>query len=359
MGKRQFNTDCEGPISRNDNAMELAGHFIPDGEGFFARISRYDDYLSDIARKPGYKAGDTLRLILPFLRAYGATNKGIEEYSARHILLMPGAREALDHISRRMPTFMVSTSYRPYIRSLCKAIGFPLEKAYCTELDIDRYDLKDAEVRRLKEIREEIACLPIVGLPPGATSFNGLPGESREAIRRLDAIFWQEISTMECGKMLSEVNPIGGREKVMAVMDSLKRTGNCLQDVMYVGDSITDVEAFDVIRTGGGLTVSFNGNRYAIRSAEFACISGDAAVLSILAESFLIGGKDAIIRLADDWNLSILRSVVVPRSVSERISRMEVLPVFERISDTNRERLIEQSESFRKSIRGEEAGSLG
>ena len=66
-----FITDCEGPISKNDNAFELTCHFIPDGDRFFTLISRYDDIQADIVKRPGYKPGDTLKLILPFLKAYG------------------------------------------------------------------------------------------------------------------------------------------------------------------------------------------------------------------------------------------------------------------------------------------------
>ena len=49
--KRIFVTDCEGPITKNDNAAELAEAFIPDGGAFFRKISLYDDYLAEIARK--------------------------------------------------------------------------------------------------------------------------------------------------------------------------------------------------------------------------------------------------------------------------------------------------------------------
>jgi len=66
-----YATDCEGPISKNDNAYELCERFLPEGAAFFERVSRYDDYLADVVRKPGYRPGDTLRLILPFLRATG------------------------------------------------------------------------------------------------------------------------------------------------------------------------------------------------------------------------------------------------------------------------------------------------
>ena len=73
MPKRFFATDCEGPISKNDNAMELAGQFLPRGERFFSRVSKYDDFLADVEKRPGYRAGDTLKLILPFFKAFGVT----------------------------------------------------------------------------------------------------------------------------------------------------------------------------------------------------------------------------------------------------------------------------------------------
>ena len=76
---RLFVSDCEGPLSKNDNAFELAANLVPDGGTFFALISKYDDVLADVIQKPCYKAGDTLRLILPFLKAYGATNKQIKD----------------------------------------------------------------------------------------------------------------------------------------------------------------------------------------------------------------------------------------------------------------------------------------
>ncbi len=31
MRKMLYLTDCEGPISKNDNAFELAEHFVPEG----------------------------------------------------------------------------------------------------------------------------------------------------------------------------------------------------------------------------------------------------------------------------------------------------------------------------------------
>ena len=93
MGKKFFVSDCEGPISLNDNAFELSTHFIGDGDKFFKIISRYDDVLADVLKRQGYNAGGTLKLILPFLKAYGATNQNIIEFSNGNVHLISGALE--------------------------------------------------------------------------------------------------------------------------------------------------------------------------------------------------------------------------------------------------------------------------
>ena len=77
-GGRIYVTDCEGPLTRNDNAQEIAERFVPDGAEFFARLSKYDDFLVDVAAKPGYNAGNTLRLIPPFFKAYYVTDEDVE-----------------------------------------------------------------------------------------------------------------------------------------------------------------------------------------------------------------------------------------------------------------------------------------
>jgi predicted HAD superfamily phosphohydrolase len=89
MRKVQLNTDCEGPLALNDNAFELCRDFIkPQGDRFFQQVNRYDDYLAEVAKQPGYQSGNTLKLILPFLKAHGLTNAQIEAFPADS--LMPG-----------------------------------------------------------------------------------------------------------------------------------------------------------------------------------------------------------------------------------------------------------------------------
>jgi energy-converting hydrogenase A subunit R len=358
---RLFITDLEGPISKNDNAFEITAHTIPKGEAFYTLLSRYDDVLVEVVKKPGYKAGDTLRLILPFLKAYGVTNKKIETYSAQNILLLAGADKALQFINSIMPSFIVSTSYEQYVYALCRRINFPTENVYCTKLDLDKYEIEPSEAHRLKEMVKEISRMPRLEIPPDAKSLTDFPHMLRKAVMRLDEIFWDEISRMKIGKVLKEVNPIGGFEKANSVQDAVERTKTDLSNILYVGDSITDVLAFQKVRNEGGLTVSFNGNNYALREAEIAIMSENAIVTAILADVFNKHGKEGVFKLVTEWRSSKLKKYEVDESLQKRLRELypKKLPTVEIISDENREMLSEKSIAFRKSVRGVSIGALG
>src|SRR3989304_2889074 len=154
--KRVFISDCEGPISKNDNAFEFMAHFVPEGDRLLTRISKYDDVLADVVKKPGYNAGDTLKLILPFLKAYVVTDERLREFSAQNLLLIAGCKNTLEHVRRLSDAFIVSTSYEHYIKALCEALSFPFENTYCTRLNINKYVFSEPEKSRLQELAREI-----------------------------------------------------------------------------------------------------------------------------------------------------------------------------------------------------------
>ena len=358
---RLFVSDCEGPISKNDNAFELAVNLVPDGGSFFSLISKYDDVLADIVQKPGYKAGDTLRLILPFLKAYGATNKEIKIFSSKNVLLVPGAKDTLIFVRQLMPSFIVSTSYEHYISSLCDLTGFPFENCYCTSLNLDKYDISEEETKRLQKLKKEIVALPMIDIPKKACSVDDFSQRDQETVNRLDEIFWKEIPNMKSGRMLTDVNPVGGSEKARAVQDIVERMHSSLERIMYVGDSITDLPAMKLVRENGGLTVSFNGNDYSVREADIAVLSRDTTVTSVLAEAFSRYGKAGAFRLVKEWSLSGLKKNGVSPELCKRMSMVfsDGFPQVERVTDDNVERLKRESSVFRKTVRGEAIGQLG
>jgi len=359
--KRVFISDCEGPISKNDNAFEITSHFVPNGDKLFTVISRYDDVIADVIKKPRYKAGYTLKLILPFLKAYEVTDQKMREFSTQSLILIPNARDTLQYVRKIAHTFIVSTSYEHYIKALCQALNFPYENTYCTKVSINKYHMTAGEKSRLKELTREIQQMPTIELPFGAKSLNDFPEEHRKTIQRLDEIFWKEMANMESGKFFHKVTPVGGEEKADAVKKAAERAGTDLSSVMYVGDSITDVEAFKLVKENDGLAVSFNGNQYAVKNAEIAILSENSIVTAIIADAFCRFGKQETLDLVKNWNREVLKKNHVSQTLLNRLFQLypRELPKAKIITSENMEVLAEKSSKFRKKVRGEAIGRLG
>jgi energy-converting hydrogenase A subunit R len=359
--RRIFISDCEGPISKNDNAFELTAHFVPFGNRLFTVISRYDDVLADVIRKPGYEPGDTLKLVLPFLKAYYVRDEKMEDFSRRNLILISNAQDTLRHVRSLAPAFIVSTSYEHYVRALCQSIGFPFENAYCTRVSIDKYRMMDEERKKLQELASEISQMPVFDIPPEARSLKDLPIEARSIVDRLDEIFWKQIASMRIGRIFSDVTTVGGMGKVKAIEDIIARQGVTLEDVMYVGDSITDDEALRLVKGSGGLAVSFNGNEYAVKNAEVAILSENSIVTTIVADVFLRFGKSDVVELVEGWNRKALKSNSVDQTLLDRLFKAYPgrLPKAKIITDQNMQILGRESDRFRKKVRGEAIGRLG
>lgn len=328
--RKIFISDCEGPITKNDNAAELAEAFIPKGDRFFSKISLYDDYLAEVVKKPGYKAGDTLRLILPFFKAFGLDNRSMVKFSRRNIQIIPHADCMLRDVSDILPAYIISTSYSQYIMAVCEVMGFPFMNTYSTAVNLDNYALKDDEKKTLKELHARILALPDFSLPRGAKSSEDLTGPDRKTVAELDEIFWQLLPQMEINRIIEEVSPVGGREKAAAIEKIVEIEESELRHVFYVGDSITDVEAFRLVKSAGGMALSFNGNDWAVKEASFAVTAQSALPIGWLAMMFLNQG----LRGFQDLTMSGITQ-----------ENVESISVF--------------SSKVRKSVRTEKIGSLG
>jgi len=359
--KRIFISDCEGPISKNDNAYELAANFIPNGDQLFANISKYDDVLADILRKPGYSAGSTLKLILPFFKAYSITDRQMEDFSSNNIILIANSQATLQYVQAIADAFIVSTSYQHYIKALCKALNFPYKNTYCTKVSLDKCAITPQEKDCLKKIAQEIAKMPLIDIPPAAKNIEDFSPSDQAVIHRLDEVFWSEIPRMFVGRILIDVVTVGGEQKAEAIRDVVKRLGVDLADVMYVGDSITDAEAFKLVRVNDGLTVSFNGNSYAVKNAEVAVLSESNLVTAVIADLFCRLGKEETINAICFWSYDALKKYGVDNALLKKLSDLypNALPKAQIGTAQNMELLIKESSEFRKKVRGVAIGRLG
>jgi len=228
--------------------------------------------------------------VLPFLKAAGLTDREATEFSAGHVTIMNGVKGAFERIDKAMPIYMVSTSYVHYVEAVCRYLGLSMDAVSCTRLSFDGYHMGDQEKRTVMDhFRRFVDLSPISWDDAGS-----LDAPSARSIRVLKDFFFSVLPSMPVWRWVEPVLPIGGEGKAQAVTHIVTKGVISMEDVIYVGDSITDVAALQLVQAGGGLSVSFNGNRYAIMSAEYSVVARSASVLGTIAEAFLAGGKDRI-----------------------------------------------------------------
>jgi energy-converting hydrogenase A subunit R len=219
----------------------------------------------------------------------------------------------------------------------------------------------EREKSLLRELAREIAQTPLITISPYASSLKDFSKQDQETVRRLDKMFWEEINRMGAGAIFSEVKPIGGWQKAEAVKDAANKSRVQLSDVLYVGDSITDVEAFKLVRENGGLTVSFNGNQYAVKNAEVAVLSENNMVTAVIAELWCNFGKQETLKALKNWGPAALKQSPLSKAVLERLFTLypAELPKLQIVTAANMETLVRESSEFRKKVRGEAVGRLG
>ncbi|NLI73209.1 MAG: hypothetical protein GX369_00335 [Euryarchaeota archaeon] len=360
-GWKQFISTVEGSISLNDNACELCSNFIKDGNKLFKTISAYDHILSNVAKRPNHKIENTLCLILPFLKAYNVTDMATLEFSRRNIMTIPGVRKTMRFVQEFMTPFIIATSYEHYVSAVCDAISFPIENVYCTALELDSLDIGMHEAEILKNTAREIVNLNLSYVPYSVKSMDDLSPQDLDIIQRLDEIFLEELTDLSSYSLISDVNPLGNEEKASVILDSRRRSGISLEDTCYVGSSMTDVNSFQLVRDGHGLTISFNGDEYALEEAEFALISENTVAISVLTEVFHKRGLDGVNDLAEDWTMRGLRemSTVNPYLLKEfERTFSSNMPVLTKVSKDNIETLARQGTIALNSIRCNHMNSL-
>jgi predicted HAD superfamily phosphohydrolase len=139
--------------------------------------------------------------------------------------------------------------------------------------------------------------------------------------------------------IVEEVSAVGGPEKAASIRRAAKREGVDMGQVIYVGDSITDVEAFRTVRKEGGIAVSFNGNRWAVEESDVALVCPRAEPVLPMVTAFLEGGREAVEGI--DWSQGFKGCTA------------------DWLHEGDIEVLVASSEGMRKKVRGEVVGRLG
>lgn len=263
--------DLEGPLSPQDNAYEVMGLF-KNGHRIFETISRYDDLLA-LEEREGYEAGDTLSLISPFLVYHKITEEHITEVSKK-AMLVDGAKGLIEDLQiKGWEVYIISTSYEQHANNIGSQLGVPKERIYCTSFPLNRYnkEYSDTDYTVIEEAEKEILEM----YPP----INDM-----KVKMRLDRFFWNNLPKTPLGRVMEEMNVVGGQRKVDATKKIAQKHHLDLSDIIVVGDSITDLRMLDAVNKAGGLSIAFNGNEYAIPKATMGLATTNMLdLLNILA----------------------------------------------------------------------------
>ena len=329
MFEKSFITDCEGPLTLNDNAYELSAKFIEDGSELFKILSLYDDYLVDIVKKENYKAGNTLKLILPFFVVENLKNRDFVEFSKNNIYAVSDSKFLLSYLKEAMNTYIVSTSYGQYIEAVSNYMQVPFENTFYTKVDVDSLVLSDEEISKIKEFKDMILKNP-------------------EDYELFDDIFFKQITKMQI------------YEKI------IKRDGIDVNQMLYIGDSITDVEPLEFAKNNDGISISFNGNEYPLNAAEIAIVSKSAIATAVVANVYADNDKKTVLKFIKDYNKSndnekLFDDYKINEDIKKEFFSIfdEDYPIIQIITDENYEDLLTKSKAMRNNIRGEDIGGLG
>jgi predicted HAD superfamily phosphohydrolase len=150
---------------------------------------------------------------------------------------------------------------------------------------------------------------------------------------------------------MEDIKPIGGNEKAFSLMDMRRRTEVDLDCTAYLGNNGTDYPAMDIVRDNDGLALSFNGDTYAVRGANVAVMSQNSIVAAVLISEFYIEGLEGVHSLIGSWD----RDKLSKRTSSDRHLMNALLNAFPSrlpeaviVDDDNVDRIIKESERFRK-----------
>ena len=347
MFEKSFITDCEGPLTLNDNAYELAVNLIENGGELFKVLSLYDDYLVDVVKKENYKAGNTLKLILPFFVVENLSNNIMVDFSRDNIYAVNDSKFLIEYLKKAMNTYIVSTSYGQYIEAVSNYMEVPFENTFYTDVDVDSLKLNDDEIQKIKEFKKLILDNP-------------------DDYELFDDIFFTQIPKMGIYEMLREIEVVGGEGKKLAIDKIIERDNINVEEMLYIGDSITDVEPVEFARKNNGISISFNGNEYPLKVAEIAIVSPSAIATAVIADVYSQNDKNKVLEFINDYNNAddlekLFNDYNIDSNIKNQFFKVftSKYPLIQIITDENYAEILKVSKEMRNNIRGQDIGGLG
>ena len=352
--EKQLIMSCDGILTSNDYARDLCARSIRNGARFFDAVSRYEDLTTYALEREEGKSHQTMKMIVPFLKAFGMTDHFAYEFAKENLKPTPGSSDTLSYLRRLLPTFIATGSYEHHMMALCDALDFPLENITCTRAEFDSVENDRMEDRRLRELANKISSMRLPKTLYTVTESDYLDEDDAALVNELDAIFNDELPKMEAWKAYKDLLAIGSNEKAYALLEIRRKTEIEFNSTAFIGSGINDFQALDLIRDSEGLAISYNGSEYAVRGCNIAVMSSNTIVLDVLIGEFYNEGIQAVYDMVDNWNVDYLRNCKCSdRNLMDRMLSTfpRKLPVVKRVGRRNVKSVIEESDAYRRKIK--------
>ncbi len=352
---RIFVTNLRGFLIMNNYVRDLCARFIRNGAHLYDVLVRYDELTAYVLGREEATAGDSLKWVVPFLKANGATDHLVNRFGREDMRLMPGAGEAIRYITNLMPSFINTSMYEHGTMEAADALGNPLCDFLGSKMDLDHVQFGRAEARKVREMCEEISSLRI----PKVEYELNVPMEVDEAdvriIKTLDTILRERIPELSAMSLMESVTAVTSHKKAYQLLDIRRQTNIDLDATLYIGGDNTDFQAMDLVRDSGGVSIAFNGTDFAVRGSTVAILSKDATVGAVFAGQFYSRGIEAVLELANNWDRKYIKEAEFPdENVVDRMlaAHPRKLPEVYVVDRRNVDEVAARSAQYRKKLLG-------
>lgn len=348
-------SNLSGFILKNHPLRDVCARFIRNGAHMYDVIERYDALTAYVLGREDASAGSTMKWVVPFLKANGATDHLVHKAYAETFDIMPGAVESFGYISRMLPTFVTTSLYRHGWMTVSEMLGDPACEVFCSDMDLDSMNYGRAEARKIREMGSEISALKIPKTIYELDVPMDVDMQDVAILRKMDDILQKRMAELPAMGSLESVSPVTSHKKAYQLLDIRKRTGIDLDSTMYIGGEDTDFQCLDLVRNGNGVSVSFNGSDFAVRGCNIAVMSRDSTVGAVVAALFYDRGLEALLELIENWNRPYLKKCDFPdRNLLNRMlaNNPRKLPEIYAVDSGNVDEVAEKSTEFRKKLMG-------
>ncbi|HKM09700.1 MAG TPA: hypothetical protein VJX93_04355 [Candidatus Methanomethylophilaceae archaeon] len=355
VSDKQFICSCWGFLTRNNGTRDICDRFIRNGGHFYDIVSRYDSLCAYVLSREEGRSGNLIKIIAPFLKAFGASDLQVHNTSAESLELMPEAGHTIRHAMNVMPGFITTGLYEHDVMNICDALGIPMGNISYTDLSLDSEDMTRPEGRILRDLASDITSLR---LPRTEYPLN-VPMEldplDVRVLKIMDKVVEDMKSLESTQAMMRSMSSIGSNEKAYTLLEIRRRTSIDLDGTAYVGSHASDYQAMELVNESGGLSISFNGDDFAVRGSTIAVLSNDCTVAGVLLQEFYNSGIEAVTDLVENWNRKYLkeRTFSDPHLVNAMLKvNSRKLPEVFIVDRDNVNEIAEKSSAYRKRILG-------